>query len=183
MTKKNFLTLAAISLLFLVQARQAFCGTETDIMNKYDFSSPKASFLSLQQAIQEKDFYGTNIHFWHIYKYMNLTQGTGGQPDLSDKSMEEAIPEITGVTPDAAEFFFQNAVIRLSRLASYPGSKDHNTLIANLTFVNELACQKDENGMETCRIEVEDATDGSHGYVTAFSDDGKNWWIMTIPGD
>ena len=88
--------LVSVLLIFVIAI--AFAGTEEQVMQKYDYSSPKASWDSLQQAIQNKDLEGVVIHQWQLMK---------NNPDtiIYNKSFEEAVDTIRKlwVEPDVEE--------------------------------------------------------------------------------
>ena len=67
--KKTKIFFCLLTFLVFSVFGQAFAKTEEEVMRQYDYSSPHASWNSLQQALKNRDLEGALIHNWNYAKY------------------------------------------------------------------------------------------------------------------
>jgi hypothetical protein len=164
MHKKNLSVLLGvfISLLFFTYA---LAQKELEVMKRYDYSSPKASFESLKKAIKEKDTEGVLIYQWQLFERTGF---------LSDYGM-------------SFEDFVTHTTERISKegvsiLDSFNPSS--SLKITELDFVKEGKREYRENpdsaiGATTCEIILERKSDGTQVRGEAINFDRTNeWWFI-----
>lgn len=151
-----FITLAFLAL--------AFGQKELEVMKRYDYSSPKASFESLKKAIKEKDIEGVLIYQWRQLERIGF---------LSEYAM-------------SFEDFVTHTTERMSKegvsiLDSFNPSS--SLKITDFDFVKEEKREYQKNpvlgiGATTCEIILERKGDGTQARGVAINFDGTNeWWI------
>jgi hypothetical protein len=99
-------------------------------MQKYNYSSPQASWESLQQALQNKDLEGVIIHQWQLSK---KTEGT----IMYNKSFEEAVEIVRKlwVEPDIEE---------MTRKIWEDQRENPSSVLYNKTFEEALISAKEK---------------------------------------
>jgi hypothetical protein len=66
--KKTKIFFCLLTFLVFSVFGQAFAKTEEEVMKQYDYSSPQASWNSLQRALKNRDLDGVVIHMWQFMK-------------------------------------------------------------------------------------------------------------------
>jgi hypothetical protein len=79
--KKTKIFFCLLTFLVFSVFGQAFAKTEEEVMKQYDYSSPQASWNSLQRALKNRDLDGVRIHEWKFIK----------QPELVSKNFEDFV--------------------------------------------------------------------------------------------
>jgi hypothetical protein len=180
MNKKTISVLLGIfiSLTFFAHA---FAQKEKEVMMRYDYSSPKASFESLKKAIRENDIEGILIHDWQGYK---LAEGSA----VYGMSFEDTLattPFKSEITPEERDYLRKRGqseeAYKQMRYQMFdliwPDGK-----ITELNFVKESERQHVKEGsleVTRCVIILERKSDGEQFEAMAFNYDGTNeWWIL-----
>ncbi len=175
MNKKSVSVLLGvfIGLLFFAHA---LAQKEKEVMRRYDYSSPKASFESLKKAIKEEDIEGVLIHDWQMMKLAEETPAYG-------MSFEDFLAYTTEgmskgmMPPKVMILYLHNELV-----PAEPGS----LRVTDLDFVKERNREHDAEaygvGVTTCWLILERKSDGTQEKGLAHNYDGTNeWWIAMFP--
>ena len=180
MNKKTISVLLGI-FMGLMFFTYAFAQKEKEVMKRYDYSSPKASFESLKKAIRENDIEGILIHDWQGYK---LAEGSA----VYGMSFEDTLattPFKSEITPEERDYLRKRGqseeAYKQMRYQMFdliwPDGK-----ITELNFVKESERQHVKEGslgVTRCDIILERKSDGEQFEAMAFNYDGTNeWWIL-----
>ena len=154
-----------LSAFILLSNSGILAQTETEVMNRYDYSSPEASFESYKQAIKNKDAAGIAIHLWQAYKAnpdVNLPAA-----DFTDfAAQSEAAVNNLG---------FEKAFAPFTKINW--GAKRYN--ITDLDFIQEKDRIYDKDAKITsCFIILADKNSGELVTADLWNLDGtKEWWL------
>ena len=167
MSKKSVSVLLGI-FIGLVFFAPAFAQKEKEVMKRYDYSSPKASFESLKKAIKEKDIEGILIHNWQMNKLAEDTPVYG-------MNFEDFFAYATEKMPKETFLYLSDEL---------QPAMPHTLRVTELDFVKEEKREHDAKlyggVVTTCWIILERKTDGKQftDLALAHNYDGTNeWWI------
>jgi superfamily I DNA/RNA helicase len=177
MNKKTISVLLGI-FMGLMFFTYAFAQKEKEVMKRYDYSSPKASFESLKKAIKEKDIEGVLIHQWQMVKLAEDTPAYG-------MSFEDFV---TFTTQEASKGIMPPKVMILYLSNELEPANPGRLRITDLDFVKEKDREHDAKaygvGVTRCWLILERKSDGEQFSSEACAEnyDGTNeWWIMLSP--
>lgn len=178
MNKKSVSVLLGvfIGLLFFAHA---LAQKEKEVMKRYDYSSPKASFESLKKAIKEQNMEGILIHQWQMTKLAEETPVYGMSfEDFLVYFTESMSKEGMIMPPKEAILYLFNEL--------RPYDPSNPLKVTELDFVKEEKREHDAKlyggVVTTCWIILERKSDGTQEKGLAHNYDGTNeWWIALFP--
>lgn len=159
-------------IIILSSLSHVFAQKEKEVMKRYDYSSPKASYESLKKAIESKDIEGFWIHTWQIGRVLT-TEAT------YQTTFEKYLQKIkkTIKRPINEEWYSLN-------------SSDNNKAVwikfTETEFMKESErehMEQDNVGGTSCVITAQRKNDVKQIELPAINIDGtKEWWISIYPG-
>jgi hypothetical protein len=157
----KYFILVVIIILFSVN--RGFGETEEEVMKRYDFSSPRASYESFKKALQANDFYGVCIHHWWDIKLM-----------LPDQVSQMSFQEFASQTDKTSIMEFSNKW--------YSSNGGKWIKLTETEFLKELE-REHSKGSTGCGIIVQRKSEGNETKVATFNLDGTSeWWVIVFTG-
>lgn len=156
--------LILLTSIILFSVNRSFGETEEDVMKRYDYSSPRASYESFKKALKDNDFYGMYIHQWQGAKLM--------LPNEASKISFQDSAEGSGD---------KTALMKFSN-NWYSGNGREWIKFTDTEFLKEEQREHDK-GTTECTLTAERKSDGKQIKVVTFNVDGTNhWWILVFTG-
>ncbi len=156
-------------IIILSSLSHVFAQKEENVMKRYDYSSPKASYESLKKAIKNEDFEGVYIHMWQFGKVLSNT---------AQITFEESLRKIQNSkkcsVKDVEEWYSSNGEwIKFTETEFLEESKKQHG--NNIEGTN--------TGATYCFITAQRKSDGKQIQLQTINIDGtKEWWIFIYPG-
>lgn len=145
---------------------RGFCQKENEVLRRYDFSSPEASFNSYKKAILNRDFEGFMIHFWQA------TKDIPGSPHQGI-SFEELLDRLA-----------KDSTFSLDSIGARQIYADRG-----YTKIDDFECVKVEKMPDStgkilmCTLFLERKSDGNKAQAMAYNFGDGKWWIYIPLGE
>lgn len=170
MDKKRLTILLAIFIVSVFFTK-AFGQAEKEVMKRYDYSSPRASYESLKKAIMGKDFEGVYIHTWQTGRALSLEE--------FQVSFEEALQNVKNQTAHVSTDVIESLEVWYSISGGW-------IKLSETDFLKESERERAEEGdtkSPFCFITAQRQSDRKQIELEAINIDGTSeWWIYVYPG-
>ena len=165
--KKKSVTIVLVTKFFALFLSMAFGQKETEVVKRYDYSSPAASFASLKKAIEQKDMEGILIHDWQAAQ-------AGEENPASKMTFENYLADAKNYLSKYIGDFFRDANMICS-----PGSEGNYANITDFNFLKETERHVDEQtGRTICEMVLEHKSEKVQIEIEAVNYKGTPYWWM-----